>query len=80
VWIGFQRPPNRPIQRNPERKDLATANQSRRTDDVFKLDVVEGADLVVLAPAAPVLELLSRLGDRFFADGNIHRGCSCRYF
>src|SRR4029077_8750314 len=36
-------------------------------------DVVERADLVVLAPAPPVLELVGRLADRLLAHLNVHR-------
>src|ERR1700722_14969090 len=60
------------IERNPEREHLAGADQRRRLDDVFGLDVVEGADLVVGAPAAPVPELLRGLRDRLLADGDVH--------
>ncbi len=60
------------VERNAEREHLAGADQARRLDDVLRGDVVERADLVVLAPAAPVRELLGGLGDRLFADLDIH--------
>ena len=44
-----------------ERDDLALPHQSRRGDDVDGGGEVERADLVVLAPAAPVLVALRRL-------------------
>ena len=42
------------VERNAEREHLAGADQARGLDDVLGRDVVERADLVVLAPAAPV--------------------------
>jgi len=57
---------------NAEREYLAGANEARRLDDVFRPHVVERTDLVVLAPASPVLELLRRFGDRLAADLDIH--------
>ena len=60
------------VERNAERKDLADADQAGGADDVFGLDVIERADLVVFAPTSPVLELFGRLRDRFLADGDIH--------
>ncbi len=44
-----------------ERDDLALPHQARRGDDVGRGSEVERADLVVLAPAAPVLVALRRL-------------------
>ena len=52
------------VERDAEREHLAGADQARGLDDVLRRDVVERADLVVLAPAAPVLELFRRFGDR----------------
>jgi hypothetical protein len=43
-----------------ERDHLAFAYQLRRRDDVLRRRVVEGADLVVGSPLAPVLVLLRR--------------------
>ena len=60
------------VERDAERKDLAGADQARRADDIFRRNVVERADLIVFAPAAPILELLGRFGDGLFADGDIH--------
>jgi len=61
------------IERDAEREDLAGADQSRRADDVLRRDMVERADLIVLAPAAPILEFLGRFGDSLFAHVDIHR-------
>jgi hypothetical protein len=60
------------IERDAEREDLAGADQSRRADDFLRRDMVERADLIVLAPAAPILELLGRFGDSLFAHVDIH--------
>ena len=60
------------VERDAEREHLAGADQARRLDDVLGRDVVERADLVVLAPAAPVGQLLRGLGDRLFADLDVH--------
>src|SRR5215510_10053272 len=60
------------VERNAEREHLSGADEARRLDDVLGLDVVERADLVVLAPAAPILELLRRLCDRLEAHLDVH--------
>jgi len=60
------------IERNAEREHLAGADKRGGLDDVLRLDVVEGSDLVVRAPATPVLELLRGLRDRLLVDGDIH--------
>ena len=60
------------VERNAERKNLAGADQARSLDDVLRRDLIERSDLVVLAPAAPVPELLRRLGDRLPIDLDIH--------
>jgi len=60
------------VERDAERERLAGADQARGLDDVLRRDVVERADLVVLAPASPVRELLGGLGDRLFADLDVH--------
>ena len=60
------------VERNAEREHLAGADQARRLDDVLGRDVVERAALVVLAPAAPVRELLRSLGDGGCADLDVH--------
>ena len=49
------------VERDAEREHLAGADQACGVDDVLGHDMVERADLVVLAPAAPVLELLRGL-------------------
>src|SRR5262249_45431419 len=51
---------------------LAGADEACGPDDVLGRHVVERADLVVLAPAPPVLEFLRGLGDRSFAHFDIH--------
>jgi hypothetical protein len=44
-----------PVERNAEREHLAGADQARRPHDVLRHDVIERADLIVFAPAPPVL-------------------------
>jgi hypothetical protein len=61
------------IEGNTEREDLAGADQARRLNDILGHDVIERADLVLFAPASPVLELLRCLGDRLFADLDVHK-------
>src|SRR5579864_5801066 len=61
------------VERNAERENLAGANEACRLDDILRRDVVERSDVIVLAPAAPVLQLFRRLGDRFLADLDVHR-------
>src|SRR5215813_9166217 len=60
------------VERDAERKHLAGADQTSGLDDILGPDVVERADLVVLAPAAPILELLRSLGDRLLAHFDVH--------
>ena len=48
-------------QRDAEREDLAALDQLARGNDILRRDVVERADLVVLAPALPVGEGLEGL-------------------
>src|SRR6185437_1614925 len=60
------------IEGNTEREDLAGADQARRLYNVLRHHVVERADLVLFAPASPVLELLGSFGDRLLADLDIH--------
>jgi hypothetical protein len=66
-----------------ERDHLAFAHQARGGDDVLGLGEVERADLVIRAPAAPVLELLGGVaqvlagklaGGRWVAIGVTKRG------
>jgi len=52
------------IERDSEREHLAGLDELRRVRDVLRRDVIERADVVVLAPAAPVGELLGGLLDR----------------
>ena len=52
------------VERDAQREHLAGADQARGLDDVLRGDVIEGADLIILAPAAPVGKLLRRLGNR----------------
>jgi hypothetical protein len=47
-------------------------DQARGFNDVFGRHMIERADLVVLAPASPVLELFGCFGDRLLADFDIH--------
>src|SRR5215472_10329674 len=61
------------VERDAERKHSAGADQTRGLDDILGRDVVERADVVVLAPAAPILELLRSLGDRLLAHFDVHR-------
>ena len=68
------------VERNSEREDLAGADQSGRPHDILRRDVVERADLIVLAPAAPILELLGCFRDGLFADVDIHWGHSLPAF
>src|SRR5262249_6650857 len=64
------------VERNAERKHLAGADQARGLDDVFRPHVIERADLVVLAPPAPVLELVGGLLDRLSSDLDVHQSLS----
>src|SRR5690349_19094769 len=63
---------SRAIKRNSQRKDLAGPDQARRIDDVFRGHVVERADLIFLAPAAPVLEFLCGLRNRLLTNLDVH--------
>src|SRR6185312_1063517 len=65
------------VERDAEREHLAGADQARRLDDVLRRDVVQGADLVLLAPAAPVAELLAGFRDRVLVDLDVHRAFPC---
>src|SRR5262249_21718698 len=60
------------VERNAQREHLAGLDQGRGLDDVLGPYVVERADLVVLAPTAPVLELVRRFGDRLLSDRYVH--------
>src|SRR5215471_15554611 len=60
------------VERDAERKHLAGADQTGGLDDILRPDLVERADLVVLAPAAPILELLRSLGNRLLAHLDVH--------
>ena len=64
------------VERNAEREHLAGADQARGLDDVLGRDVVERADLVVLAPAAPVRSFFGGLLDRLLAHLDVHRSLS----
>src|SRR6202035_3702540 len=61
------------VERNTERENLAGANEARGLDDVLRRDLVQRADVVVFAPAAPILELLRGRGDRLFSELDVHR-------
>src|SRR5262249_35444223 len=58
---------------NAERERLAGADQACRLDDILRRDVIERADVIVFAPATPVLELSGRFRDGCPADLDIHR-------
>src|SRR5262252_3971251 len=60
------------VERDAERKHSAGADQTRGLEDILGRDVVERADVVVLAPAAPILELLRSLGNRLLAHFDVH--------
>jgi hypothetical protein len=60
------------IERNAEREHLAGADQARGPHNVLSRNVIERADLIVVAPPAPIAELLGRFGDGLPADGNVH--------
>src|SRR5262249_6004333 len=59
---GIEAPPKQTslrtlaIKWNPERENLAGADQARGLDDVLRRYVIERTDLVVLAPAAPIFQ------------------------
>src|SRR5580658_9728694 len=75
VEAAPEQPVLRPVgvERYAQRENLAGADQARGLDDVLRRDLVERADVIVFAPAAPILEFLRRLGDRLLADLDIHR-------
>ena len=75
IVAAAEQPGLRPVavERDAEREHLAGANEPRRAHDVLGLDMIERPDLIILAPAAPVLELFARLGDRLPADLDLHR-------
>ena len=56
-----------------EREHLAGADQAGGLNDVLGAHVIERADLIVLAPAAPLLQLLRRFGDRLSAHLDVHQ-------
>ncbi len=60
------------VERDAERENLAGADQACGLDDILGPHVVERADLVIFPPAAPVVELLARFGDRLSADLDVH--------
>src|SRR5262249_46015195 len=66
------------VERDAERKHLADADQTGGLDDILGPDVVERADLIILAPAAPILELLRSLSDRLLAHFDVHLRFSSR--
>src|SRR5262252_2184632 len=63
---------SRAIERNAQRKHHARSDQARSFHDIFGGNMVEGADLVFLAPSPPVLQFFRGFGDRFFADLDVH--------
>jgi hypothetical protein len=50
---------DRLLERQPKGEDPALADQPSCGDDVLRSNVIEGPDLVVLAPAAPVRQVLA---------------------
>src|SRR5262249_2319744 len=70
---------SRGVERNAEREPLSGANQARGFDDVLRRDMIEGADMVVFTPPAPVFELLRRLGDCLSTDLDVHFSRPCFY-
>src|SRR5215471_11585187 len=64
------------IERDTEPEHLAGFDQGCRLHNIFRPNVIKGADLVVLAPAAPVLEPLGSFRDRLSADRDVHEGPS----
>src|SRR5204863_2466042 len=60
------------VEWDAEREHLAAANETGGGDDILGTHVVERADLVVLAPAPPILELLRGLRDRLPTHFNVH--------
>ena len=56
----------------PEAVELFRKAGQQVDDDVVRLDIVERAAHVVLAPLAPVGELLGRLLDGGGVDGDVH--------
>src|SRR5213079_123264 len=61
------------VERDAEREHLASADEAGCPHDIFRLYVVERPDLVVGAPAAPILELVGGGADRRFANLDVHR-------
>src|SRR5262249_1830710 len=65
------------VERNAEREHLAALDQAGRAHNVLGPHVIERADLIVLAPAPPVLELLGGPRDRLLSHSNVHLLPSC---
>src|SRR3984893_7377809 len=61
------------VEGDAERKHLARADQACGLDDVLRRDVVERADLIVFAPAAPVAALIFCFRDRLLSDIDVYR-------
>ena len=61
------------VERDAERKHFAGADQTGCLHDVLGRDLIERADLIVLAPTAPVAELLRGLRDRLPPHLDVHR-------
>ncbi len=64
------------VERNAEREYPARSNELCCLDDFRRANVVERADLIALAPAAPVGKLLRCLLDRLAADADVHANSS----
>ena len=60
------------IERHAQREHLAGSDQLGGVDDVLRRDVIERADMVFLAPAAPVGQLLGGFSDGFPPDLDVH--------
>jgi hypothetical protein len=61
------------VERDAEREHPAGADEARGLDDILRRDVIECADLIVLAPAAPVAEFFRRFRNRLLAHLDVHR-------
>src|ERR1700731_365844 len=78
-WIGLKRPPNSPFCGPLASSGMPSANTLPVRMRLAALTLfpggalVERSDVVVFAPAAPVLELFRRFGDRLLADLDVHR-------
>ena len=72
--VGAIEPALRPaiVERDAHAEDAAFLDEFRRIVDLRRSDVVQRADLVVLAPADPVRKFLARFGNGRAADLDVH--------